>query len=215
MYDRTRIKICGLQTEQDIQTAIEAGVDAVGFVFVKSSPRYILPEEAADLVCALPPFMTPIGLFVDQSPSEVANIASDACIEILQLQGHESTKDIEQLRTDFAIIRATPFGSSLFHQWKASPLIDILLVDGSSGGMGATFCWEALTQEKPSIKPPIILAGGLTPQNVGLAISTIHPFAVDISSGVESEPGKKDPQLIKNFCQAVHEADFNNQQTSN
>jgi len=207
MYDRTRIKICGLCSEQDVEAAIHAGVDAVGFVFVKSSPRYVSPDRAADLVCMLPPFIDAIGLFVDQSPSEVASIAGDAFIEIIQLQGHESNANVEELHTDFAIVRAVPFGSALFQQWKGSPLIDLLLVDGSSGGQGVTFCWEALMQETPTIKAPLIIAGGLTPQNVGEAISTVHPFAVDISSGVESEPGKKDAELMKNFCRAVREAD--------
>lgn len=208
MYDRTRIKICGLRTEQDIESAIGSGVDAVGFVFVKSSPRYITPERAADLVCMLPPFIDAIGLFVDQSPSEVADIANNAFIEIIQLQGHETKAEVEELQSDFAIIRAVPFGSATFQQWKSSPLIDLLLVDGSSGGQGTTFCWEALTQESPTITAPLIIAGGLTAQNVGEAIRTVHPFAVDISSGVESDRGKKDPELIRNFCHAVRKADM-------
>ncbi len=207
MYDRTRIKICGLRTEQDVETAIKAGADAVGFVFVKDSPRSITPDEAANLVCMLPPFMDPIAVFVDTPPRDVASMATDAFIEIIQLHGHESQSEIEELQTDFAIVRGTRFGSSIFQQWKSSPLIDMLLVDGSDGGQGTQFNWEALTQETPDIKRPIILAGGLTPQNVGGAIKIVHPFAVDVSSGVESESGKKDVDLITAFCAAVREAD--------
>ncbi len=207
MYDRTRIKICGLRTELDVETAITAGADAVGFVFVKDSPRSITPDEAANLVCMLPPFMDPIGVFVDTPPRDVASMASDSFIEIIQLHGHESQPEIEELQTDFAIIRGARFGTSIFHQWKSSPLIDMLLVDGSDGGQGTQFNWEALTQETPEIKRPIILAGGLTPQNVGSAIKIVRPFAVDVSSGVESEAGKKDADLIRSFCQAVRESD--------
>lgn len=210
MYDRTRIKICGLQNESDVETAIKAGADAVGFIFIKNSPRYLAPEEAADLVCMLPPFMDPIGVFADCPPREVAQMATDAFIEIIQLHGHETQNDIEELQTDFAIIRGTQFGSTTFHQWKASPLIDMLLVDGSEGGQGTQFNWEALTQETPEITKPIILAGGLTPQNVGAAIDLVHPFAVDVSSGVETEQGRKDANLIREFCAAVREADYRN-----
>lgn len=206
MYDRTRIKICGLTTERDIETAVRAGVDAVGFVFVKDSPRYIAPDDAADLVCMLPPFITAIGLFVDTPPNIVATQAADACIEILQLHGRESEADIAKLQSDFAIIRGVQFGSSQFQQWKSSTRIDMLLVDGSPGGQGKKFAWKSLIQEKPDIKQPLILAGGLTPQNVGDAIKIVHPFAVDVSSGVESERGKKDPELIRAFCHAVRQA---------
>lgn len=207
MYDRTRIKICGLKTESDVETAILAGADAVGFVFVKDSPRYITPEAAGDLICMLPPFMDPIGVFVDTPPAEVAQIATESFIEIIQLHGKETAAEVEELHFDFAIVRGIRFGSSLFAQWKTSHLIDMLLVDGSDGGQGTQFHWEALTQETPEIRKPIILAGGLTPQNVGDAIKTVHPFAVDVSSGVESELGRKDPDLIRAFCAAVREAD--------
>jgi len=207
MYDRTRIKICGLTTERDIEAAVRAGVDAVGFVFVKDSPRFITPDDAADLVCMLPPFITAIGLFVDTPASAVATQAADACIEIVQLHGRESEADIEQLHTEFAIIRGVQFGSSQFQQWKSSIRIDMLLVDGSSGGQGKKFAWKSLLQEKPDLKQPLILAGGLTPQNVGDAIKIVRPFAVDVSSGVESERGKKDRALIRAFCRAVREAD--------
>ncbi len=206
MYERTRIKICGLTQEAEVVAAIESGVDAVGFVFVKDSPRYIDPEDAANLVCMLPPLIMPIGLFVDTPPAQVTSMAMDACVEVVQLHGRESEADVQAVRSDFAIARGVQFGTELYEYWKTNPLIDLLIVDGSPGGEGTTFCWNALAQERACISRPMVLAGGLTPQNVGHGIRTLHPYAVDVSSGVECERGKKDPALIRSFCRAVTEA---------
>jgi len=207
MVDRTRIKICGMRTDDDIQAAVAAGADAVGFIFVEDSPRAIDPDDAANLVCTLPPFVAPVGVFVDRPSADVLAMALDACVEIVQLHGHESMRDVEAIQTEFAVMRGVQFGTSVYQQWKSDPLIDLLLVDGSSGGEGEAVCWSALSQERGDFRAPLVLAGGLTPQNVGEAIREVRPFAVDVSSGVESERGRKDPDLIREFCRAVREVD--------
>lgn len=207
MNGRTRVKICGLRTERDVLAAVEAGADAVGFVFVQSSPRYIEPEAAADLVCLLPPFVESVGLFANEKAMDVCDAAGEACVGFVQLHGHEDLKCVERVREEFAVIKAIQFDDEAMRQWAKTADIDMLLVDGSEGGQGATFDWDALAAQRHSIKAPLMLAGGLTPDNVVEAIRRLRPYAVDVSSGVESERGVKDPELIRQFCAAVRMAD--------
>lgn len=207
MTTRTRVKICGLRSESDVTAAVDAGADAVGFVFVESSPRYIAPESAAELVCLLPPLVRPVGLFADQRATDICAMAMDACIELVQLHGREDRRCVELVREEFAVIKAVQFGDPEWQLWADFDAIDLLLVDGSSGGQGRAFDWTALAAQRDSVNAPLVLAGGLTPENVGEAINLVHPFAVDVSSGVERERGAKDERLIRQFCLAVAEAD--------
>jgi len=207
MNQRTRIKICGLRTERDVQAAVEAGADAVGFVFAPSSPRYLEPDAAADLACILPPFVQAVGLFVDQKATDVAAIAGDACLDLVQLHGREDRRLVEEVREQWPVIKAVRFSPDAITLWGAETNLDLLLVDGSDGGRGKTCDWAALAAMRHQIKAPLMLAGGLTPDNVAEAIRTVRPYAVDVSSGVERERGVKDPALIRAFCAAVREAD--------
>lgn len=207
MNDRTRIKICGLKTEEDVETAVTAGADAIGFVFAKGSPRRVDPELAAELSLLTPPFVQVVGLFVDMAPGEVARVAEIACIDMIQLHGGESERDIAALSAEFTVINAIQYDPAEVTRWGSNPDLDILLVDGSPGGLGAAFDWNALAAIQDEIEVPMMLAGGLTPDNVGEAIRSVHPYAVDVSSGVERERGAKDPALIRAFCAAVREAD--------
>lgn len=207
MSGRTRIKICGLRSEADVAAAVEAGADAVGFVFAPSSPRFIEPQAAADLACLLPPFVQAVGLFVDRPVVDVLAMAEDACIDLVQLHGREDQRTIDAVREHWPVIRAIRFSPEAIARWGPERGIDVLLVDGSEGGAAQCFDWRALAAQRDSIRSLLMIAGGLTAENVGEAIRTVRPFAVDVSSGVERERGVKDPALIRAFCRAVREAD--------
>ncbi len=210
MTGRTRIKICGLRTEADVAAAVDAGADAVGLVFVPGSPRWIDAEQAAELVCALPPLVDSVGVFADAPLEEVIALASDACVGMVQMHGCEDRRLLEVVRDDFAVIRAVEFSADAIAAWGSDAGIDMLLVDGSAGGLGETLDWKSLAAHRGRITRPLILAGGLTPDNVGDAIRLVRPYAVDVSSGVEIERGVKEPALIRAFCDAVREADLSN-----
>ncbi|MCC6908825.1 MAG: phosphoribosylanthranilate isomerase [Phycisphaerales bacterium] len=207
MTARTRVKICGLRSEADVFAAVDAGADAVGFVFVRSSPRYIEPEAAADLVCLLPPLVHAVGVFADEKAAVVCEIAGEACINLVQLHGSEDAACVEMVREAFPVIKGIRYGEEAMRRWSGVESIDMLLVDGSDGGGGATLDWRALAGQRDSIRAPLMLAGGLTRENVGEAIAAVRPYAVDVSSGVEAERGIKNPDAIRRFCDAVRSAD--------
>lgn len=211
---RTRIKICGLRTVDDALAAVDAGADAVGLVFVEASPRHVDLETAAAIVAALTPFVERVGLFVDAAPDVVRRTAETFGLTTIQLHGNE-TRDTFRALYGYRLIKAIAFGvsdpddlSSLMHEPELSAvLIDAPPRDGLTGGTGESLDWTALARFQPRDTKPLILAGGLTPDNVGEAIRIVRPFAVDVSSGVESSRGVKDPGMIADFCAAVRTAD--------
>lgn len=219
---RTRIKICGITSEQLARCAIEAGADAIGLVSAKRSPRYVEPTTARAIAFAAKPFVQTVGLFVDP-PAEMARLddllpaadcwqwhgsidakhlqaANDAGRRIILAMSYHPEQAEQQLRT--------------FEQWATQyPCIGGLIVDhydatGVGGGTGQSFDWSGLRDVIDRVQPtlPIILAGGLNPDNVAEAIRIVQPYAVDVSSGVESERGKKDPAKIRAFCEAVRQS---------
>ncbi len=205
---RTRIKICGVRTATIAAAAIDAGADAIGFMFVRSSPRFIEPEAAAEIMWGLPPMLTTVGVFMNASVDAFSDIEEVCPTHYAQLHGNENeptVRDcgpaIKAIRYDAATIRRE------LERWSALDEVDAILVDGSAGGAGETFDWPGLRAAMDGIPTPLILAGGLTAANVGDAIRAVRPFAVDVSSGVERERGEKDPALIDAFCAAVREAD--------
>jgi phosphoribosylanthranilate isomerase len=206
---RTRVKICGIRSQDMALAAADAGADAVGFVFVPSSARYIAPEEAWSIIGALPPLVSSVGVFVNASIETFSDIEELCPTTFSQLQGNEQERLVREcgpgvfkaIRFDAATIRAD------LERWDAIGEVDAILIDGSAGGEGTSFDWTQLRESMEGIAKPIILAGGLTPQNVGEAIRAVRPYAVDVSSGVEREKGVKDPALIEAFCRAVQEAD--------
>jgi len=208
---RTRIKICGLTRPEDVDAAVAAGADAVGFVFAESSPRAIAPPIAADLVQRLPAFVVPIGVFVDLPWNRVRDIARTAGLSTVQLHGTaEDEAAVEALAHDFKVIRAIPSRPEEIERWgQASPDLPLagLLVDGSSGGLGQAFDWQRAAELLATVHVPLIVAGGLDPDNVGLAIRLLRPFGVDVSSGVEETPGVKSVERMSRFCAAVRAAD--------
>ena len=198
-----KIKICGITNLDDALMVVEAGADALGFVFFQGSSRCVSPENAAAIICRLPPFVQTVGLFVNEEVTTVNRVADTCGLDIIQLHGEESpdychavtrriikafrVKDASSLDT-IADYRVT---GSLLDTW--SPL--------AHGGTGSTFNWDIAAQAAAS--RPIILAGGLTPENVAGAITAVRPYAVDVSSGVESAPGKKDAGLVSRFIRAT------------
>lgn len=206
---RTRIKICGIRDDQALFAACDAGADAVGFMFVEASPRYIAPEAAADLMSLLPPFVAAVGVLANPSVDEFADIEEICPTPYTQLHGQEDGRlvracgpdVIKALRYDPATIEASIKG------WEQVDEVGAILVDGSAGGEGVAFDWPALAGIIEHCTKPIIIAGGLTPANVGAAIRACRPYGVDVSSGVEKSKGVKDPALIEAFCEAVREAD--------
>jgi len=216
---RTRIKICGISTLETAHAAADAGADAIGLVFVDASPRCVSVETARAIVQALPPFVEPIGLFADASLGFVIDTARAVGLRTVQLHGSESADDAAALHP-LRVIKAVPFTPpaapavmpEVMSAWiDPPPTVAGLLLDTPkrldsqlTGGSGHAFDWDALAKVPRANLPPIILAGGLTPGNVREAIRTVKPYAVDVSSGVESQRGVKDIAKIKAFCQAVH-----------
>jgi len=206
---RTRVKICGITDEEGLFAAAEAGADALGFNFHPKSRRFIEPDEAFELIALLPPFVSTVGLFVDASVDRFTDIEEVCPTDMTQLHGAESEATVRACGP--SLIKAVRFEAGSIERelkrWEAVEEVDAILVDGSAGGAGETFDWAALGALRAGMKKPLLLAGGLTPANVGEAIRVVRPWAVDVSSGVESEPGVKDRGLIAAFCAAVREAD--------
>ena len=202
-----RIKICGITNLDDALTAVEAGADALGFVFYKESPRHIFPEEAARIISMLPPFIQTVGLFVNEKPEVINEIARACRLDLVQLHGDESAESCQKIER--RILKAFRIRTLTclepMKDFKAAGFLLDAFSPSFYGGTGTTFNWE-IAAEAVKRSPHIILAGGLTPENVADAIQQVHPYAVDVSSGVESVPGKKDALKLRKFIHAAKEA---------
>lgn len=202
-----RIKVCGLRDRDVVLNTIEAGADAIGLVFYPPSPRHVSLEAAAQLSAGLPAFVTVVGLFVDAEASYVSSVLESCSIDLLQFHGNEDLADCIQFGRPFIkAIRVKPDTNLVeYAQRFAHPLCRGLLVDawvdGVPGGTGEAFDWDLLPERLPL---PLILSGGLHPDNVVQAIRKVNPWAVDVSSGVESSKGIKDLQRVQAFINAVH-----------
>jgi phosphoribosylanthranilate isomerase len=196
-----RVKICGITNLEDALTAVEAGADALGFVFYDKSPRCIAPDKAAGIVKALPPFITTVGLFVNTDSHFVNTTAERCLLDRVQLHGDESPEFCTRIVRPVVKVFRIRGEASL---WPMKDYhVSAYLLDAYSpnayGGTGMTFNWEIAKTAKQF--GPIILAGGLTPDNVQQAIEAVQPYAVDVSSGVEAAPGKKDAGKVSKFVQ--------------
>ena len=198
-----RVKICGNVTLKDTMAAVEAGADAVGFVFYARSPRVVGPKAVAAIVSHLPPFVTPVGLFVNEKPEVVRQIASDCGIRLVQLHGEESPQYCAELKLPVlkGIRVRTREDVANLSAYRVDAILLDAYVEGMAGGTGTTFDWSLAVEAKAW--GPIILAGGLTPDNVAGAINRVRPYGVDVSSGVESSPGVKDHAKVKAFVETV------------
>jgi len=199
------VKICGLTNVRDARLAARLGANALGFNFVKESPRYIRPERARAIIAALPPFVTTVGVFVNQPPEEVTGICRLCHLDAAQLHGDEPPSRVAQVRGVGRIIKGVRIRSGSDIALCSRYHVDAFLLDayvpGKRGGTGETFNWE-LARDAGRFGP-IILAGGLSPENVEDAIQTAAPYAVDVASGVESAPGKKNKDLMAEFIVRV------------
>jgi phosphoribosylanthranilate isomerase len=198
-----KIKICGITNLEDALMVVEAGADALGFVFFKGSPRFIAPEQAAAIIRCLPPFVQTVGLFVNEGLTTVNSVADQCGLDIVQLHGEESPDYCHAVRR--RVIKAFRVKDAASLESLAGYCVAGCLLDAWSpvahGGTGTTFNWGIAAQAAASRS--IILAGGLTPENVAEAVVTVRPYAVDVSSGVESVPGKKDAGLVSRFIRAT------------
>lgn len=204
---RTRIKICGLTRAEDVCAAVEHGADAIGFVFYPPSPRAISFDRAAELVALLPPFVTSVGLFVNPEAAFVSEALSRLPLQLLQFHGDESDVDCARYgRPWIKAARMRPgvdlLEFSTLHPGARGILLDAF-VDGYGGG-GKTFDWSLIPT---GFGRPLILSGGLDADNVGEAVRRVRPWAVDVSSGVESAKGIKDAAKIAAFIAGVRHAD--------
>jgi phosphoribosylanthranilate isomerase len=202
----TRVKICGITSPEDGAMAARAGADAVGLVFWSRSPRRVSLAAAREIGRALPPFVLRVGVFVDAAPTELIAAAEAARLDVLQLHGDEPPEDFAGLpRRGIKALRVGPgfdVEQALRYEGRASGLLLDTRSGSAPGGTGETFDWSLAQGLRPRVSY-LILAGGLTPENVGAAISQMKPDAVDVSSGVESAPGRKDPEKVRAFIEAV------------
>ncbi len=207
MISRTRIKICGFTREEDIVAAVDAGVDAVGFVLYEKSPRYVPVERAAELSSLLPPFVTPVVLFVNADPSQVASAVAAIPNLLLQFHGDETQADCTRYQRPFLRAARIAPGFDLLDFASRFPQAQGLLLDAhvdGFGGGGKVFDWSLIS---PNVRLPVVLSGGLHAENVAEGILQVRPSAVDVSSGVESAKGIKDAAAMHRFCEAVRDAD--------
>jgi len=212
---RTRVKICGITRPQDAAAAAEAGADAIGMVLRAPSKRLIDMDRAIEIVQALPPFVSPIGLFADAQADEIIAAGAELSLSAAQLHGHESLEFVEEL-FPLPVIKVIHVQSATLaeelRQWtlaRPQNLIGLLLDTDAGGGSGVANDWDAIAGQQVDF--PWIAAGGLTPGNVGDVIRRLRPWAVDVSSGVEEVPAKKSPELIRRFIAAVRDADSKEQ----
>jgi len=204
----TAVKICGITRPEDALAAARAGAHAIGLVFYAKSPRHVTPARAAEIIRVLPPFVTTVGLFVDATAEEVRAAVGRAPVGLLQFHGDETPEFCRQFKRPYVkAVRVRPGVDLLqyareYHDAKALLLDNY--VEGLHGGSGVAFDWSLIPRGLPL---PVILSGGLTPENVMEAVRRVRPSAVDVSSGVESAKGVKDAQKIVAFLKGVRNAD--------
>jgi phosphoribosylanthranilate isomerase len=204
-----RIKICGITNWSDAKAALDAGADALGFNFYPPSPRAVTPSQAWGMIRKLPPLVEAVGVFVNWPPEAIAAMARALRLSAVQLHGDESGADVRECASAHRVIKAIRVGRGFRPRiLKTYAGASAFLLDGFQaklyGGSGKTFAWGLARQAKKY--GLVILAGGLTPENVAEAIRAAEPYAVDVASGVESRPGKKDPSKVKEFVRQVQRA---------
>ncbi len=199
----TRIKICGIKHLDDALKAVECGADAIGLIFVEKSPRYVSLTEARVIAESMPPFVTVVALFMNASAETVREALKVVPLNLLQFHGEESPEFCDQFEIPYIKVLRMQNNVNVIAFAQEYPNAAGILLDTYSkagGGSGQTFDWSLIPDEVPL---PLILAGGLNPDNVAPAVATVKPYAVDVSSGVESEPAIKDHKKIEQFIKEV------------
>lgn len=207
MPDSVKVKICGITSAEDATVAVEAGADALGFVFYRKSPRYIEPAMARQIIMSLPPLVLPVGVFVNEEQSVVRNLMDDCGLSLAQLHGSESAAYCQELgRPVLKALRVKDRSAFLaLAEFRGRAGVRGFVLDAFSdqayGGTGQVIDWQLAAEAAKAAN--ILLAGGLTPDNVQQAIQAVQPYGVDVSSGVEREPGKKDHEKVRAFIRAA------------
>jgi phosphoribosylanthranilate isomerase len=197
------VKICGITSEEDALLAVAMGADAVGFVFAPS-PRQMAPNKVREIVPRLPPEILTVGVFRDQSPQQVVQIVHSTGLNAAQLHGRETAEATRSVRERVGlVIKGLPAGDPALQSWDEFGA-DALLLDAPNPGSGQVFDWS-LADGVP-LNRKVVLAGGLTPENVAAGIESVRPWGVDVSSGVEASPGRKDPVKVRTFIRAARAA---------
>jgi phosphoribosylanthranilate isomerase len=207
---RTRVKICGITRCEDAKLVVDAGVDAIGLVFYEKSPRFVSIEFAAEISQIIPAFVSRVALFKDAEQQMIESVLEQVEIDLIQFHGSETADYCEQFNRPYikaiGMKGAEHDVSFLLANVEKYQSAKALLLDGhapgEAGGTGESFDWASIA----AVDKPIVLAGGLTPDNVKQAIDLVHPFAVDVSSGVESSPGIKDKDKVAAFMQQIIES---------
>jgi len=200
-----KLKLCGITNQQDASAAVELGVDALGFIFAKS-PRQIEPEKARTIIGSLPPFIVSVGVFVNEAPEKIQQIAAFCGLDMIQFHGDETPEicgefmpraiKAFQLKDESSLEQIKPYYG------KVRALLFDTYSNEKRGGTGKTFDWDlAVKGRVPGV--PVILSGGLSPSNIGEAVSTVKPYAVDVNSGVEKSPGIKDHNLMEQLMEVI------------
>jgi phosphoribosylanthranilate isomerase len=205
---KTRVKVCGITRCEDGLAAARLGADAIGFVFYPPSPRHVTPNQAQEISAVIPPFVSTVGLFVNAEPAQVSDTLNRIRLDYLQFHGDESPDYCAQFGVPFLkAVRVRPSVDLLQYATSFSAAKALLLdayVEGTPGGTGQRFDWQLIPATLPL---PMILSGGLEPDNVASAVRTVRPWAVDVSSGVEAAKGIKDAEKIERFIRGVRDAD--------
>src|SRR5262245_35831298 len=204
---RVKVKICGVRTRVEAQAAMEAGADALGFNFWPKSARYVEPQVARELINDLSPMACTVGVFVNEEANRILDVAGELNLDAVQLHGDETPEFCDQLKS-VKIVKAMRVGRDfdlrVLQQYRADMILLDSKIDGSYGGTGRRFDWRLAIEAKRFA--PIILAGGLTEENVGEAVIEVRPAAIDVCSGVEAEPGRKDLDKLRRFMAVVARA---------
>ncbi|MDO8340521.1 MAG: phosphoribosylanthranilate isomerase [Candidatus Woesebacteria bacterium] len=203
-----RVKICGITSLADALAAVDAGADALGFMFYPASPRHVSPDTVRAITAALPPFVARVGVFVDAPADDIRRTVAACGLDTIQLHGTESPgfcRDLAPYPVLKAFRVAGPESLETLPAYHGLTWLLDSSVAGALGGTGRTFNW-ALAAAAVRQGGRVVLAGGLTPDNVAAAVNAVHPWAVDVSSGVESAPGRKDPARVRAFIAAVRNA---------
>lgn len=205
----TRVKICGITREDDLQAAVAAGADAVGVVadVPVDTPREVRPERAADLVAAVPPFVTSVLVTMPDDPERTVALAETVAPDVLQVHGSLGVGDVAYLsaKTDATVLKAVAAGEG-DRARRYADVADALLVDtAEAGGTGRTHDWSRTRELVAELDAPVVLAGGLTPENVGEAVAAVDPYGVDVASGVEAAGGRKDHDAVAAFVERARD----------
>lgn len=207
-----KVKFCGMKRLEDALDAARLGVHALGFIFVKDSPRYILPQEAQKIISQLPPFVVRVGVFSDQDEKEISQILSICDLDAIQFHGQESPQFCKLFSGKKRIIKVFRVkDESFLDEIPKYDFVDAILLDSFhpdlKGGTGRNFNWQ-LARKARRFGIPVILSGGLNPDNIKQAIAEVNPYAVDVASGIEKSPGIKDHELMAKFIAQVWEEEW-------